>query len=83
MSLIENMYIKKLILVSNVMGNKSVIKDGVNGYICNSAKEYADRIKESMNKFPVELVDKAYQDVYEIYNSTVMKNKYIEFYSNL
>lgn len=83
MSLIENMYIKKLILVSNAMGNKSVIKDGVNGYICNSAKEYADRIKESMNKFPVELVDKAYQDVYEIYNTTVMKNKYIKFYSNL
>ena len=32
MSLIENMYIKKLILVSNTMGNKSVINDGVNGY---------------------------------------------------
>lgn len=33
MSLIENMYIKKLILVSNTMGNKSVINDGVNGYV--------------------------------------------------
>ena len=34
MSLIENMYIKKLCLVSNTMGNKSVIQDGVNGYLC-------------------------------------------------
>ena len=34
MSLIENMYIKKLILVSNTMGNKSVIRDGINGYVC-------------------------------------------------
>lgn len=40
MSLIENMYIKKLILVSNTMGNKSVIHDGVNGYVCNTAEEY-------------------------------------------
>ena len=34
MSLIENMYIKKLVLVSNTMGNKSVIQDGVNGWLC-------------------------------------------------
>lgn len=36
MSLIENMYIKKLILVSSTMGNKSVINDGVNGYVCDN-----------------------------------------------
>ena len=38
MSLIENMYIKKLILVSNTMGNKSVVKDGVNGYVCETGE---------------------------------------------
>ena len=45
MSLIENMYIKKLILVSNTMGNKSVINDGINGYVCDKAEEYAEHIK--------------------------------------
>lgn len=80
MSLIENMYIKKLILVSNTMGNKSVINDGVNGYVCNTAEEYADRIKSAMKKFPSELPEKAYQDVLDIYNTEVMKKKYIEFY---
>lgn len=48
MSLIENMYMGKLILVSNVMGNKSVIKNGVNGFVCDKAQDYADRIKEAI-----------------------------------
>ncbi len=83
MSLIENMYIKKLVLVSNTMGNKSVIQDGVNGYVCTMAREYADRIKAAMNKFPFELPEKAYQDVMKIYNTDIMKEKYIGFYKSL
>lgn len=83
MSLIENMYIKKLILVSNVMGNKSVIHDGVNGYVCGKAEDYARRIKEAMEKFPLELPERAYQDVLEVYNTEVMKRKYIRFYKSL
>ena len=83
MSLIENMYIKKLILVSNVMGNKSVIHDGVNGYVCDKAEDYAKRIKAAMKKFPSELPERAYQDVLEIYNTEVMKKKYIKFYNNV
>ena len=83
MSLIENMYIKKLVLVSNTMGNKSVIHDGVNGYVCETAEEYAEKIKAAMKSFPKELPERAYQDVLEIYNTDAMKKKYVEFYNNL
>lgn len=83
MSLIENMYIRKLILVSNVMGNRSVICDGVNGYVCNTAEEYANHIKQAMKHFPETLTEKAYQDVSNIYNTDVMKKKYIAFYNEL
>lgn len=83
MSLIENMFMKKLILVSNTMGNRSVIKDSVNGYICTTADEYAKRIKSAMKHFPSELPEKAYQDVLTIYNTEVMKLKYIKFYKAL
>lgn len=83
MSLIENMYIKKLILVSNTMGNKSVINNGINGYVCNTAEEYANYIKAAIKKFPQELPERAYKDVFEIYNTDVMKKKYIEFYNNV
>ena len=77
------MYIKKLILVSNTMGNKSVINDGVNGYVCNTAEEYAERIKVAMKDFPSKLPERAYQDVLEIYNTDVMKKKYIAFYNDV
>lgn len=83
MSLIENMYIKKLCLVSNVMGNKSVIQDGKNGYVCEKAEDYANRLKQAMKKFPRELTENAYQDVLNIYNTNTMKEKYIKFYNSL
>lgn len=83
MSLIENMYIKKLVLVSNTMGNKSVIQDGVNGYVCVTAEEYAKRIRNAMKEFPTELTERAYQDVLKKYNTNVMKEKYKEFYTAL
>lgn len=83
MSLIENMFIKKLCLVSNAMGNRSVIQNCVNGYVCESAEEYAERIKVAMKRFPTELTEKAYQDVLTIYNTDVMKSKYVKFYSDV
>ena len=83
MSLIENMYIKKLVLVSNTMGNKSVIHDGVNGYVCETAEEYAEKIKDAMREFPTDLPKRAYHDVLEVYNTETMKKKYIKFYSEI
>ena len=82
MSLIENMYIKKICLVSDVMGNKSVIKNGENGYVCRTPEEYAERIREAMGRFPYEITENAYQDVLSIYNTKAMRKKYIQFYKN-
>lgn len=83
MSLIEIMYMKKLILVSNVIGNKSVIKNGINGFVCNTPEDYARHIRDAMQSFPEELVDQAYNDVLSTYNSDAMKHKYINFYNEL
>lgn len=83
MSLIENMYIKKLCLVSNVMGNKSVIRDGVNGYMCETPENYATRIREAMNVFPEALTETAFNDVVKIYNTDVMKTKFVQFYKSI
>lgn len=83
MSLIENMYIQKLVLVSNTMGNKSVIQNNVNGYVCNSPDEYAEKIKYAMIEYPKALPAKAYEDVLQIYNTETMKQKYISFYNRL
>lgn len=82
-SLIENMYIKNVSLVSNVMGNVSVINDGVNGYICKTPNEYAQRIKQVMQENPQSVIKNAYNDILNVYNSEVMKKKYIKFYDSL
>ncbi len=83
MSLIENMYMGKLSLVSDVMGNRSVIRDGVNGYVCRDPEEYTARIRESMAEYPQELVDRARFDVEETYNTVAMCEKYVRFYNGL
>lgn len=82
MSLLESMYMKKLILVSNVMGNRSVIHNGVNGYVCEKAEEYAAHIREAMNAFPADLTENAYQDIVNVYNTDIMKEKYKKFYED-
>jgi len=65
------------------MGNKSVIHNGINGYVCESAKDYATAIRNAMKKFPVELTDNAYNDVISIYNTDIMKKRYIKFYNEI
>lgn len=83
MSLVEDMAMGKLALVSNVMGNKSVVRDGENGYVCSEPEQYAEHIREAMNSYPSVLVDRARADVEEIYNANVMREKYICFYRGL
>ena len=80
MSLIENMFMGKLIMVSNKMGNKSVIKDGVNGFVCETVEDYAKHIREAMKQFPQQLCNQAVKDVENIYNTDAMAKKYISFY---
>lgn len=83
MSLLENMYIKKLCLVSNVMGNKSVIINNFNGYVCSSIEEYVNDIKNAMKDYPNKLVERAFNDVVNKYNTNVMSNKFISFYNKI
>lgn len=44
-SLLESMYMKKICVVSNVIGNRDVIHNGENGLVCSTAEEFADAIK--------------------------------------
>lgn len=83
MSLLEAMYLKKLCLVSDVMGNRSVIRDGINGYVCGRPEEYIRRLKDAMAHFPTQLSEQAHRDVREIYNAQVMLDHYVSFYSQI
>lgn len=81
-SLLEAMYLKKVCIVSNVIGNRDVIVHGVNGFIADTAEEMIAIIRELKNgKWDVEkITSQARCDVEEKYNMQVMCEKYSERY---
>lgn len=82
-SLLEAMFLKKICLVSNVIGNRDVIKSEENGLICNTAIEYAENIHNILNgKIDGgRLAENAHQDVLHNYNADLMSEKYSEIYN--
>lgn len=77
-SLLESMYMKKLCVVSNVIGNRDVIKNGVNGFVCNSADEFVRAIGSGTEK----IIDRAHQDLIEKYETKGQAERYAEIYNN-
>lgn len=78
-SLLESMYMKKICVVSNVIGNRDVIHNGENGFVCSGTEEFVKAIKEAQSgaeEFPAQ----AYQDILNMYNTKVMAKQYGENY---
>lgn len=82
MSLLEAMYMQKVCIVSNISGNNNVIKNGINGFICENIDEYCDVISKVKNsEFNTEeIAINARNSVVKEYNLDVMSNKYKEIY---
>lgn len=83
-SLLEAMYLKKPCVVSNVIGNRDVIHNNVNGFVCNTIDDFLDAIKicYSSPKLVDEIVESAWLDIINRYNTTVMTKKYIDIYES-
>ncbi|MCT3517678.1 glycosyltransferase [Lactobacillus delbrueckii subsp. bulgaricus] len=80
MSLLEAMYMKKLCVVSDVIGNHDVITDGVNGYVCKKVSDYYNKIKAADEDYRQTLVNHAYEDVVGFYNTEKMSEAYSQLY---
>ena len=83
LSLLEAMYMKKICIVSNCIGNRDVIEDGKNGYVSENFGEFIDKIKkviEDKNEKNNNIIFNAYNDVVNKYNVEIMVNKYINKY---
>lgn len=48
-TLLEAMYLKKICIVSNVTGNKNVIENAVDGFVCEKEEEYYNLIQRIKN----------------------------------
>lgn len=79
-SLLEAMYMKKLCIVSDVVGNHDIIHTGENGFVCKDINAFIKAIIIAQEKDVKPLVDKAYSDIMSIYNAEVMSRKYSELY---
>lgn len=83
LSLLEAMYLKKLCVVSNVIGNKDVIDSGRNGFICQNLQEFISTLKiiTEGEVDGVELSNQAHLDVENNYNLDVMAKEYDKKYN--
>lgn len=85
MSLLEAMYLKRVCIVSNVIGNRDVINHGENGFIADNIEDYVRIIEEiKAGKWDIgKIVETAQKDVYEKYSVEVMCEKYIKIYQSV
>lgn len=85
LALLEAMCLKKICLVSNVIGNKNVIDSGRNGIICNSAEDYANNIRifTQDKDRRIAMVEEAHRDVELFYSVDVMAKSYSKIYNSL
>ena len=79
-SLLEAMYMKKICIVSNVIGNKDVIQNRRNGFVCNTVDEFVEIIGQVKNINFDNLRNNALEDIKKIYNTQVMAENYKEIY---
>lgn len=81
-SLLESMYMKKLCIVNNVIGNRDVIHNGENGFVCDDVDGFVEAIKsaERHEKYIEKYIEQAYADVLKKYNTAVMAEQYSNIY---
>lgn len=81
-TLLEAMYMKKICMVSNVMGNRDVIDSGENGFICETEREYCEKI-EKIIKEEVDykkIQNKAKEKILAEHSMDTMAEEYLKIY---
>ena len=80
-ALLEAMYMKKVCIVSNVIGNKDVIEDNINGFIAYEESDYT-KIINSLNLGIINrITENARKDIEEEYNMENMIKSYKKIYN--
>lgn len=82
-SLLEAMYLRKPCVVSNVVGNRDVINDGKNGFVCNNVDEFVEKIQYLIDhdEERERLGEQGHQDIETYYTSKIMEQRYSEAYT--
>ncbi|MBR5317395.1 MAG: glycosyltransferase [Lachnospiraceae bacterium] len=81
-SLLESMYMKKVCVVSDVIGNRDVIHNNKNGFVCDSLEQYVQVIQKIQVVGYENLSDSAHKDILWLYNTEVMAREYSAIYND-
>ena len=81
-SLLEAMYMKKVCIVSNVIGNRDVIKDNENGFIAEDLEEFKNKILQINEKNYLAISERARKSIINEFNIDIMVKKYINLYGD-
>lgn len=78
LALLEAMYLKKPCVVTDVVGNRDVIENNINGYVCKTEQEFVDKIQYLIDHRNLRLSfgEAAHRAVLEKYNSSIMAEEY-------
>lgn len=80
LALLEAMYMKKCCVVSDVVGNRDIVHNGVSGYICETAEEFAEVIKKLEIHIDEKMIDYAHNNILDHYNDGWLCDRYRELY---
>ena len=78
-SLLEAMYMKKICIVSNCIGNRDVIENGINGFIAENKNDFTEIIGNNIvnnRKHVDRLINNAKEKVLKNYCNEVMVKEY-------
>lgn len=78
-SLLEAMYLEKICIVSDCIGNRDVINDGENGFVVKNFEEYIYSINKILNRKVKKI--KTYELVNEKFSTKKMIERYIKEYT--
>lgn len=79
-SLLEAMYMKKPCAVTDVIGNRDVIRNGENGFICSTAEQFAAAIRRAERGECKDVIRRAHEEILTEYNTKVMTECYRTLY---
>ncbi|QCX34369.1 glycosyltransferase [Caloramator sp. E03] len=77
LSLLEAMYLEKPVIVSNVIGNKDVIINNENGYLCNDLSDFKKILLNYNNN---KISNSAKNHIINFYSLKIMKQNYFNLY---
>ena len=83
-ALLEAMYLGKICVVSNVIGNRDVIINNVNGFIAKDTSEYIRILNNIINNKVdcIKISEAAHADIVLNYNMNIVSKRYINLYKS-